>query len=120
MDSHSDDASEFWKALNMCYILLELTENKNAKSCDVPSVNDFLEEVTTFMANNTFVHPLSLPLFGSFLDTFVCLLFHRTQDMSELCEYAKSLTARCQKLMDTHEHQAQPPSQASAEAEGAL
>ena len=69
LDSHSDDASEFWKALNMCYILLELTENKNAKSCDVPSVNDFLEEVTTFMANNTFVHPLSL---------FLCLALSLT------------------------------------------
>lgn len=55
MDAHSEDASEFWKALNMCYILLDLTENKNAKSCDVPSINEFLEEVITFMANNSFV-----------------------------------------------------------------
>ena len=74
----------------MCYILLEFAENRNAKSCDVPSINDFLEEVLTFMANST-------------------------QDMSELCEYAKSLTARCQKLMNTQEHQAQPP---QAEEEG--
>ena len=63
----------------MCYILLELTENKNAKSCDVPSVNDFLEEVTTFMANNTFVHPLSLfLLFGSLTHLLLLVTEHKT------------------------------------------
>lgn len=114
MDSHSDDVGEFWKALNMCFILLELTENKNTKSCDIPSINDFLEDVTTFMADITFVvNPF-----------FLCCVFNcvfvenRTQDMSELCEYAKSLTTRCQKLMNTEELQPNPQ-HVSTEAEAA-
>ena len=39
----------------MCYILVEMSESKTSRNCDLPSIRDFLDEVTTFMANITFV-----------------------------------------------------------------
>ena len=41
--------------MNLCFILLELSESKTTRNCDVASIRDFLIEITTFMANITFV-----------------------------------------------------------------
>jgi len=75
LDSHPEDVALFWKALNMCFILIEISENKTTRNCDLPSIRDFLDELITYMANIT------------------------TQDMSEQCEFAKILSDRCQSIL---------------------
>lgn len=83
----------------MCYAVLETAENKQARTSDLGSIHDFLDQAVVFMANITFVlNIVAVPV--THTHTHNEQETNRTRDTTEQCEFAKLLADRCQRLQD--------------------